>query len=244
MYYTRRPQNRCNQCGYTWQPRGHNLSLECRRCRSRDVAIVKPGPISQIVGLVLLCAIGYGGYYLFSSIPSTSTGQSSQVQEGEQNEGKSQPLLNGDSQPPSEFAGEEGGVVEADEVPVNTPAKSGPESVEQEDALFLESLREAIRPRVEGWVKKLGTSRQSDRLQKWDERVGPYWGAFKAAYLARAQAKHPAYTISDEELADLANSVREEDGTTMLELLADSIALGQGVESAENFGKLLFSRLR
>jgi hypothetical protein len=35
MYSTRRPMNQCANCGYTWHPRGHDLSTRCPNCGSR-----------------------------------------------------------------------------------------------------------------------------------------------------------------------------------------------------------------
>lgn len=34
---TKRPLNKCNNCNYTWYPRGRNLSRKCPRCHSRNV---------------------------------------------------------------------------------------------------------------------------------------------------------------------------------------------------------------
>lgn len=31
---TKRPLNRCRQCGYTWYPRGKSVSARCPRCGS------------------------------------------------------------------------------------------------------------------------------------------------------------------------------------------------------------------
>ena len=32
---TKRPQNNCANCGYTWFPRGHNLSTKCPNCGAK-----------------------------------------------------------------------------------------------------------------------------------------------------------------------------------------------------------------
>ena len=34
---TYRPKNECDDCGYTWYPRGKNRSLRCPHCGSRDI---------------------------------------------------------------------------------------------------------------------------------------------------------------------------------------------------------------
>lgn len=39
MGSTKRPQNKCKSCGYTWYPRGKNLSSKCPNCGSQDVSI-------------------------------------------------------------------------------------------------------------------------------------------------------------------------------------------------------------
>ena len=35
---TKRPLNECEDCGYTWHPRGKNISLVCPHCRSTDIS--------------------------------------------------------------------------------------------------------------------------------------------------------------------------------------------------------------
>ncbi len=37
MAPTKRPQNRCPECSYTWYPRGKNVSLKCPKCGSGNV---------------------------------------------------------------------------------------------------------------------------------------------------------------------------------------------------------------
>jgi len=40
MYYdrdTKRPLNQCGSCGYTWYPRGKDVSLRCPRCANQSV---------------------------------------------------------------------------------------------------------------------------------------------------------------------------------------------------------------
>lgn len=48
---TRRPQNVCKQCRYSWYPRGKSLSLKCPHCGSTDTAV-------GCGGLAMLLAIG------------------------------------------------------------------------------------------------------------------------------------------------------------------------------------------
>lgn len=35
---TKRPLNECEDCGYTWHPRGKNVSIHCPHCRSTDIS--------------------------------------------------------------------------------------------------------------------------------------------------------------------------------------------------------------
>ncbi|MES2069867.1 MAG: hypothetical protein V4488_05935 [Pseudomonadota bacterium] len=53
MASTKRTQNKCKSCGYTWYPRGKNISLKCPRCGSTNVGYVGGG-----LGLAILCIIG------------------------------------------------------------------------------------------------------------------------------------------------------------------------------------------
>lgn len=57
MAKTLRPQNRCSQCGYTWHPRGKNLSLRCPKCGHKDVKIVS-GTAATAIGLL--------GWFIFA----------------------------------------------------------------------------------------------------------------------------------------------------------------------------------
>jgi uncharacterized membrane protein len=46
-----RSQNRCGSCGYTWSPRGHNVSRACPNCRSANVSA--PGfPLGCLIALL------------------------------------------------------------------------------------------------------------------------------------------------------------------------------------------------
>ena len=61
MYRTRRPQNICKNCGYTWYPRGKSISLYCPNCGSHDTSIFI-GLRSALFGLiVVLMGLGFIG---------------------------------------------------------------------------------------------------------------------------------------------------------------------------------------
>ena len=52
-----RDQNRCKECSYTWYPRGKDLSEECPKCKSSNVAYA--GGMSCSV-LIVLLLVGLG----------------------------------------------------------------------------------------------------------------------------------------------------------------------------------------
>lgn len=54
MGQTKRPLNKCRQCGHTWYPKGQNISLKCPNCGSNEVSMVGPGIIGGIVMLVIV----------------------------------------------------------------------------------------------------------------------------------------------------------------------------------------------
>lgn len=57
MAATKRMQNRCKKCAYTWYPRGKNLSLKCPSCGSNEVGFVGGG--------IFLFALIIVGLYVF-----------------------------------------------------------------------------------------------------------------------------------------------------------------------------------
>lgn len=50
---SKRPQNVCDRCGYTWHPRGKDTSLKCPKCNSSQVKQV-PGCVLLLAALTLL----------------------------------------------------------------------------------------------------------------------------------------------------------------------------------------------
>lgn len=54
---TKRPQNRCKSCGYTWYPRGKSLSPKCPNCGSGETRIVGTGLIAGLIMLGVIAAI-------------------------------------------------------------------------------------------------------------------------------------------------------------------------------------------
>ena len=62
---TQRPINECEDCGYTWHPRGKNVSLHCPNCRSTDISYYTYKQtiswnnkfLASILGLFLLAMI-------------------------------------------------------------------------------------------------------------------------------------------------------------------------------------------
>lgn len=58
---TFRPLNECGSCGYTWNPRGHDLSNQCPSCGAGEVTAHKPDwTLILITGAVVL--VGWFGF--------------------------------------------------------------------------------------------------------------------------------------------------------------------------------------
>jgi len=53
---TKRPQNVCKKCSYSWYPRGKSLSPKCPYCGSTETAIGCGGCVGVIVLALLLGA--------------------------------------------------------------------------------------------------------------------------------------------------------------------------------------------
>ncbi|MEI7867086.1 MAG: cell envelope integrity protein TolA [Candidatus Methylumidiphilus sp.] len=58
MRSTKRSQNKCGSCGYTWYPRGKYKSLKCPNCDSNEVSIVGGGGL--ILGLLFVGWLIFG----------------------------------------------------------------------------------------------------------------------------------------------------------------------------------------
>lgn len=249
MPLTKRPGNRCNDCQHEWAPRGHNLARRCPECKSTNIEIIRPsalallmGRITGIISLVVLLGLFYGAYRAYVWITSIPNDSITQVEE------------QSEAGPPADLNPQEPVKINprqpvSDSVPRNDPISVGssetepnPDPVVVADPQFIESLTRSIRPRVDAWREKLGTSKQANLLDGWEARAIDYWAAFKIAYLKRAQAKETDFFILDADLAELANETVDSDGTSILELFTDALALDQGTESAANFARLLFLR--
>lgn len=63
MPKTLRPQNRCTSCGYTWHPRGKNLSSKCPSCGHKGV---------KLAGTVAAAVIGLAGWAAVSGLSTPS----------------------------------------------------------------------------------------------------------------------------------------------------------------------------
>ncbi len=54
--WTKRPQNYCGSCGYSWYPRGSNRSAGCPRCGSRHVKLGVELFFEMIAAAVMITA--------------------------------------------------------------------------------------------------------------------------------------------------------------------------------------------
>ncbi len=55
---TKRPQNKCEDCSYTWYPRGKHQSLKCPSCGGRNVSVITISwYVIFIIILLVICAI-------------------------------------------------------------------------------------------------------------------------------------------------------------------------------------------
>lgn len=54
--WTKRPQNACRRCGYTWYPRGKDVSRSCPGCGSRDVELAIMALFRAVGTLLVLIA--------------------------------------------------------------------------------------------------------------------------------------------------------------------------------------------
>jgi ribosomal protein L37AE/L43A len=57
---TKRPQNQCRSCGYTWYPRGKRLSAKCPKCGSEKTKVVGFGLLA-ILFVLALFVVGSNG---------------------------------------------------------------------------------------------------------------------------------------------------------------------------------------
>ncbi len=58
---TKRPQNKCEDCSYTWYPRGKQQSLKCPSCGGRNVSVITIN--GYVILIIILLAIGVAVFY-------------------------------------------------------------------------------------------------------------------------------------------------------------------------------------
>ncbi|TXI89583.1 MAG: hypothetical protein E6Q40_02100 [Cupriavidus sp.] len=119
MANTLRSQNKCNDCRYTWYPRGKNLSRVCPNCGSENVAVV-----TNWTPFIAVAAVGL---YLAFGGKSNNSGATS-----------------GTPAPPVEAAAPVESI--APEQPRPEPAAMPARPREQEKEEYIEPAR-ALRPR-------------------------------------------------------------------------------------------------
>lgn len=54
---TKRPQNICEDCKYTWYPRGKDVSPKCPRCGSTNTKVTPPNPLTVALGVIVLMVL-------------------------------------------------------------------------------------------------------------------------------------------------------------------------------------------
>jgi hypothetical protein len=59
MALTKRSQNRCRDCNYTWYPKGKSLSIKCPNCGGRSVTFVISPIVYLVIGLVGLMIVSW-----------------------------------------------------------------------------------------------------------------------------------------------------------------------------------------
>ena len=73
---TKRSQNRCKDCGYTWYPKGSHLSRKCPSCGSKNVTFAGCGCSTLVLGTIavsILFALFGGRTESDSSTPAPSS---------------------------------------------------------------------------------------------------------------------------------------------------------------------------
>ncbi|MBB3212088.1 putative nucleic acid-binding Zn-ribbon protein [Herbaspirillum sp. Sphag1AN] len=78
---TLRTQNKCGECGYTWFPRGKDLSLVCPKCKSSKVGFVRSGVIgAAIIFGILFFVVAHN--HSPNAVADTATPASIRAEEG------------------------------------------------------------------------------------------------------------------------------------------------------------------
>ena len=72
MAATKRMQNRCKDCGYTWYPKGKNLSRQCPNCGSKNVTYAGGGCVA-----VIFVIFAIWGVSNFSALPTAFSNSTS-----------------------------------------------------------------------------------------------------------------------------------------------------------------------
>jgi hypothetical protein len=73
---TFRPLNQCRTCGYTWHPRGHNLSRVCPACGSGDVQVHPFEQLKTALTLGTMCFVALCAGVALCNDPPPARGHS------------------------------------------------------------------------------------------------------------------------------------------------------------------------
>lgn len=190
---TKRPQNKCGNCGNTWYPRGKDVSSRCPECRSADVDVVPSHGLESVglvigAGLLFMCCCAWPYNLLFGPPKNAEVAQSPHAPR--EREQPSRPVKVVTRQPPTD---------------PRTKATTPPTRMtESPDPLPTPTIDDAKRfADVGGWGRGHDGSDLSARVS--DEPSGSYIPKVK-------QEPPPVLTLNGSEFAPIAMAT---DGTNL-----------------------------
>ena len=63
---TKRPKNKCGDCGNTWYPKGRDVSKKCPECGSENVKMASSF-LGNLIGLLLILGAIYLCYWIYTT---------------------------------------------------------------------------------------------------------------------------------------------------------------------------------
>lgn len=120
MSRTKRSQNKCKTCSYTWYPRGKNLSHKCPKCGSEDVGYAKGG---LILGAVVVAAFALFGGKKTPEAPTEPVAQVAPVVGEASEQPEPHPIAQPSAMPPQAPVEQNVQVEETHAPPLDGPAE-------------------------------------------------------------------------------------------------------------------------